>query len=525
MLKLTRNKGGDMMSWFNYIGLIIVILLLVPNIIYAIKIKEELKYQNKVLNNLENIGRYGSMFFMVFNIPYTWMQFYFNYAKYVYIGVNALLVIAYLVIYLIMWKKNNIVKSMLLSVIPSLIFVFSGVMIGSIPLILFGLLFSVTHIFISVKSAKLSDDSPKIKKNALITTLGVALSILLIPFIVLGTLGGYASSSYKKLNNMSVEEMINYNIEKEGVSISIATIANGELTLDYYQKGSDNLEEKTYEICSISKTFVGLIFAKSVSEGLVNLDDSIGKYLDLDNEKYYPTIRRLLTHTSGYKGYYFETEMIKNRYEQKTCNDFYSISRDKILSRIKKVKLINKDYPFQYSNFGVAVLGLVLEAIYQDDFTNIMNNFIRSELGMNNTRVEVSEGERGSFIWKENDGYLPAGAISSTISDMATYLKIYLDSLLPYSDLALTSLKTFETTSSELDKFNLRTDEMAYSWVIDSKNNIIWHNGGTPTYNSYIGFSRDLTKGVVILANFGSNEQIPVTLIGPKMLINMMGVN
>jgi len=320
MLKLTRNKGGDMMSWFNYIGLIIVILLLVPNIIYAIKIKEELKYQNKVLNNLENIGQYGSMFFMVFNIPYTWMQFYFNYAKYVYIGVNALLVIAYLVIYLIMWKKNNIVKSMLLSVIPSLIFVFSGVMIGSIPLILFGLLFSVTHIFISVKSAKLSDDSPKIKKNALITTLGVALSILLIPFIVLGTLGGYASSSYKKLNNMSVEEMINYNIEKEGVSISIATIANGELTLDYYQKGSENLEEKTYEICSISKTFVGLIFAKSVSEGLVNLDDSIGKYLNLDNEKYYPTIRRLLTHTSGYKGYYFETEMIKNRYEQKTCN-------------------------------------------------------------------------------------------------------------------------------------------------------------------------------------------------------------
>ena len=152
-----------------------------------------------------------------------------------------------------------------------------------------------------------------------------------------------------------------------------------------------------------------------------------------------------------------------------------------------------------------------------------MNNFIRSELGMNNTRVVISEGEKGSFNWKENDGYLPAGAISSTIGDMATYLKIYLDSLLPYSNLALTSLKTFDTTSSELDKFNLRTDEMAYSWVIDSKNNIIWHNGGTATYNSYIGFSRDLTKGVIILANFGSNEQIPVTLIGPKMLINMMG--
>ena len=68
MLKLIRNQGG-MMSWFNYIGLIIIILLLVPNIIYAIKIKEELKYQNKVLDILENIGRYGSMFFMVLTFP------------------------------------------------------------------------------------------------------------------------------------------------------------------------------------------------------------------------------------------------------------------------------------------------------------------------------------------------------------------------------------------------------------------------------------------------------------------------
>ena len=31
---------------------------------------------------------------------------------------------------------------------------------------------------------------------------------------------------------------------------------------------------------------------------------SINKYLDLEKDKYYPTIERLLTHTSGYKEFY-----------------------------------------------------------------------------------------------------------------------------------------------------------------------------------------------------------------------------
>ena len=43
-------------------------------------------------------------------------------------------------------------KALLLSIIPSGIFVFSGVIIVSIPLLVFSALFAVTHILISVKN-------------------------------------------------------------------------------------------------------------------------------------------------------------------------------------------------------------------------------------------------------------------------------------------------------------------------------------------------------------------------------------
>ena len=57
------------MNWLNISGLIFVVLLLIPNIIYAIKVKNQKnKCSNKFLNVMEQIGRYGCMFLMVFNI-------------------------------------------------------------------------------------------------------------------------------------------------------------------------------------------------------------------------------------------------------------------------------------------------------------------------------------------------------------------------------------------------------------------------------------------------------------------------
>ena len=149
------------MNWFNYYGLIFIAIIMIPNIIFAIKNKNGYgnPYQNKAAQILEQISRYACIVLMIFNIPYTWISFYFSFAEMVYIIVNSVFVLAYCVIWIVLWKKSGIGKALLLSIIPSLIFLFSGIMIASIPLSVFAVLFAVTHILISVKNAVSTETS------------------------------------------------------------------------------------------------------------------------------------------------------------------------------------------------------------------------------------------------------------------------------------------------------------------------------------------------------------------------------
>jgi len=143
------------MDWFNYYGLVIMVVIMIPNIIYAIKHKNQVAvYDNKVAIAFEQIGRYGSFVFMIFNIPYTYIGFWFSFGKIFYITVNAVLLLGYCLSWIVLWNKNGIVKALLLSIIPSLVFILSSILIASIPLFLFAVIFSITHILISIKNAK-----------------------------------------------------------------------------------------------------------------------------------------------------------------------------------------------------------------------------------------------------------------------------------------------------------------------------------------------------------------------------------
>lgn len=159
--------------------------------------------------------------------------------------------------------------------------------------------------------------------------------------------------------------MLKYCSSGKENKISDAIINDGEITYRVFGRDGEEDAIYDYEIGSISKTFVGLLSAKAIKEGKLNLSDNIANYLGFDDAQYYSTIERLLTHTSGYKSYYFESKMIGNKLAQIT-NDYYGISRSDILNKAKGIKLENRDYPFEYSNFGISVLGLVLENIYND---------------------------------------------------------------------------------------------------------------------------------------------------------------
>ncbi len=142
------------MSWFNYYGLAIMAIIMIPNIVYAVKHKNAATdfYHNKAIEALEQIGRYGCFALMIFNIPYAYFNFWFKHALTVYLSVNGGLCLAYIIFWIICWNKNGKLKALSLSIIPTCIFLFSGIVLVYIPLIAFAVLFGITHIFISCKN-------------------------------------------------------------------------------------------------------------------------------------------------------------------------------------------------------------------------------------------------------------------------------------------------------------------------------------------------------------------------------------
>ena len=144
------------MEWFNIFGLAFITAIMIPNIIFALKHKEafENRYHNKTIEIIEQIGRFGCFGFMIFNIPTTWFGWWSDEAFATYLIVDALLIALYCTIWIICWRKNNIFKALALSIMPSTVFLFSGIMSRSVLLIMSALLFAPTHILISYNNAK-----------------------------------------------------------------------------------------------------------------------------------------------------------------------------------------------------------------------------------------------------------------------------------------------------------------------------------------------------------------------------------
>jgi len=347
----------------------------------------------------------------------------------------------------------------------------------------------------------------------------IVLAVFFVVVLILGGLSLYGKHQMKKIPALTYMEALEYTTQdKPEAVITIGIIKDGQIYYTVYGENGKVLEPElhTYEIGSITKTVTAALINKAVNDGLLNLDQAIDYYLDLPAGNEYPTIMELLTHTSGYKGFYFEKPMISNFLNGR--NDYYGITREMVLNRVSKLNLDKENYGFKYSNFGYAVLGLVLETVYETDYKTLANHFLQHDLGMLNTRVLGKDGDLGKYWeWKETDAYLSAGDIRSNIEDMLLYAQMQLDNN-PYFIKCHDSLETINDSTERYRLMDINIDEIGMAWSIDKENGIIWHNGATGSYNAYIGFSPTTGNAVVVLSNLAPNYRIPATVIGVKLL-------
>lgn len=130
-----------------------------------------------------------------------------------------------------------------------------------------------------------------------------------------------------------------------------------------------------YDLASLTKVLItGLLCAKLIETGEINLTDKISKFFDEFNtdEKREITIENLLTHTSGFvnwKPFYLTTD-----------------SKSEILDFIVSEPLLNQiDTTVVYSDLNFILLGLLIEKLYGEDLETISKREIIDGLALQNT--------------------------------------------------------------------------------------------------------------------------------------------
>ena len=146
-------------GWINVFGAVIVVLLLIPNIVYAIKNKGEKNLcANRFMNIVEQVGRYACIVLM-------WMPLLvwkFGFASVLdmmlYMACNGLLLAAYWIAFAFYMKRRTVRLAIVLAVLPSCIFLLSGILLQHWLLVAFAILFAIGHIYVTYKNAILIND-------------------------------------------------------------------------------------------------------------------------------------------------------------------------------------------------------------------------------------------------------------------------------------------------------------------------------------------------------------------------------
>lgn len=143
------------MEWINFFGLIIMIIIMIPNIIFAWRCKDgfDNKWKNKTLETFEQIGRFGCFGLMIFHVPGICLGFASHLDFVIYMIVDSFLVFLYCLIWILYFHKKSVFRALALSIIPSLLFLVSGIFNRCLLLIVMAIIFSVSHIILSYKNA------------------------------------------------------------------------------------------------------------------------------------------------------------------------------------------------------------------------------------------------------------------------------------------------------------------------------------------------------------------------------------
>lgn len=137
-------------GWINAAGGLIVALMLVPNVVYALRCPgQENRCKNRIMNLLEQMGRYASMALMVLPVGVWEFGFPNVGAMLVYLIGNFVLLLGYWVSWGGYFRRPGRGLSRALVMLPTCIFILSGITLRHWLLAAAGAVFGIAHGYVT----------------------------------------------------------------------------------------------------------------------------------------------------------------------------------------------------------------------------------------------------------------------------------------------------------------------------------------------------------------------------------------
>jgi len=321
---------------------------------------------------------------------------------------------------------------------------------------------------------------------------------------------GSAVTDMAEIRAILVERV---DVRKESVGIVAGIVGPaGRRVVAYGRPGADDARplngDTVFEIGSTTKVFTSLLLADMVRRGEVALTDPVAKFLP--NTVKIPerggrviTLQDLATHTSGLPR--LPTNIApkdpRNPYADYSVPQLYQF-----LSSYQLPRNIGEIY--EYSNLGAGLLGHALALKAGMDYETLVQTRITGPLGMKDTAVQLTPDMKARLAVGHDAGLAPvlnwdvptlagAGALRASANDMLTLLSAFVG----VTESPLTpAMRAMLNETRPTPTPGLR---VGLAWHLFTRNNnpLIWHNGGTGGYRSFMGYNPAQKIGVIVLSN------------------------
>ena len=360
----------------------------------------------------------------------------------------------------------------------------------------------------------------------------IGIVVLILTAVVAGI---YFYIKYKTTNiedkknlESTIDSQANkYISEGNSFGLIVGVVKNGKVYIKGYgttEKGEKILPDSltTFELASTSKLFTTSTLQILADEGALNLDDKIqtilGEKVKLPLSAQNTTLRHLATHLSGFPS--LPDSFIAKMNDE--TNPYKDLIAQDIYDYLKNCEGKQKEGTFEYSNFGMGLLGHLLELKTGVKYEQLVKEKLLNPIGMNQTFVTIDRNNKSRIIqgFDENGNQAPiwedkvltgAGSFLSNGNDMLKFIRANLN-----------DKETIISKSLLATHIQQLNGETGLGWILPSSTdkllgnkNIVWHNGMAGGYASFLAIDKINNYGLFVL----SNKAVDVTKLGMKLTI------